>query len=301
MKVAINTPNGNIGRALAGRLLDAGAELILLTRSPDKIMEFTDRGAAARVGSLEDAEFVVRAVKGADVLFWLTPPNMAASDFRAYQNKLGDIAVRAAAENRIPRVVNLSSIGAHHVERNRTDRRPSRRGEEVRQERRARDAHPRRIFHGELVHGGADDRVGRRHLHAGPREGAHGGDRDTRYRGGGRRARSDGGWTGRTVIELIGPAEVTFEGMADTLGKALGKKINYVTITLDQMRQAFTGMGVPGNIADLYVEMYAAFDDGKVAPEFPKRAALGSTSLGAFAEQVYRPAFEAMTKAQPRV
>lgn len=300
MKVAINTPNGKIGRALAGRLLDAGAGLILLTRSADKVKEFTDRGAAARVGSLEDAEFVVRAVKGADVLFWLTPPNMAAPDFRAYQNKLGDIAVRAAAENKIPRVVNLSSIGAHHSSGtgpiaglHDVEKKFDKSGAHV--------THIRAGFFMENLFMAAQTIASDSAIYMPVRGSARMAMIATRDIADAAAERIlDGGWTGRNVIELVGPAEVTFEGTADTLGEALGKKINYVTITLDQMRQAFTGMGVPGNIADLYVEMYAAFDAGKVAPEFPKRAVLGSTSLGAFAEHVYRPAFEAMTKARPQ-
>jgi putative NADH-flavin reductase len=43
MKIAINTPTGNIGRTLAANLLDSGEELVLLTRSPEKTKAFAGR------------------------------------------------------------------------------------------------------------------------------------------------------------------------------------------------------------------------------------------------------------------
>jgi hypothetical protein len=66
--------------------------------------------------------------------------------------------------------------------------------------------------------------------------------------------------------------------------------------TRDQMRQALTGKGVPAKITDVFLEMYSAFDKGMVTAELPKKAKTASTSLSAFAEQVYRPAFETMAK-----
>jgi len=73
MKVAVNTPTGTIGRTLTERLLEGGAEVILLTRSPEKVKVFADRGAAVQEGSLEDADFVVRATKGVDALYLVDP------------------------------------------------------------------------------------------------------------------------------------------------------------------------------------------------------------------------------------
>lgn len=62
MKIAINTPNGNIGRSLANHLLDAGQELVLLTRSPEKTKPLADRGATVSVPrNLEEALEALRA------------------------------------------------------------------------------------------------------------------------------------------------------------------------------------------------------------------------------------------------
>lgn len=298
MKVAVNTPTGNIGRQLIGHLLDAGAEVVLLTRSPEKLQSFAVRGATIRTGNLEDADFVVRATKGVDVLFWLTPPNMGAPDFRAYQNKLGDIAVRAVTENRIRRVVNLSSIGAHlssgtgpiaglHDVEKKLDRTG------------AHVTHIRAGFFMENLFMAASTIAKDGAVYMPVRGSAKLAMIATRDIA---KAAADrileGDWTGRTVIEIVGPADVTFDSTAATLGEALGKQVRHVTITLEQMRQAFTGMGVPERIADLYLEMYAAFDKGKVVPEFPEKAKTGTTSLSAFAEEVYRTGLQAMMRAK---
>jgi len=112
MKVAIVTPTGNTGSKLAPRLLDGGAELILLCRDPKKVSALTARGAKAEVGDLKDAGYVARATERADALYWVTPPDFSVPDLHAFQAGLGRNAADAVRKNGIKRVVHLSSIGA---------------------------------------------------------------------------------------------------------------------------------------------------------------------------------------------
>ena len=112
MKIAINTPNGNIGRPLVNYLLDAGQDLILLTRSPEKTQSFAARGATIKKGSLEDQGFVISATAGVDVLFWVSPSDLRAPDFRKYQDASAKMCTMAVTENRIPHVMTISSVGA---------------------------------------------------------------------------------------------------------------------------------------------------------------------------------------------
>jgi uncharacterized protein YbjT (DUF2867 family) len=298
MKVAVNTPNGHIGRILTGLLLDAGSNVVLLTRSPEKVKPFVDRGAAAHVGDLEDANFVVKATKGVDVLFWVTPPKMAADDFRGYQNKLGDIAAKAITENKIPRVVNLSSIGAHLS----SGTGPIAGLHDVEKKLDGTGAHVTHLRAGFFMENlfMAAETIARDNAVYMPIRGsarlAMIATRDIARAAAERIL--DRGWRGRSVIELVGPAELTFDGAVRTLGDTLGKKVRFVTTTPDQTRQSLTGMGVPTKTADLFVEMYTAFDAGRVIPELPIQARAAATTLSTFAEQVFRPGFEAMTKAR---
>ncbi|UCG53376.1 MAG: NAD(P)H-binding protein [Candidatus Latescibacterota bacterium] len=296
MKVAINTPTGNIGRALTDRLLNSGVDLVLLTRSPDKVREFADRGAAVKVGNLEEAGYVVGATKGVDVLFWLTPPNYSTDDLRSYQNELGDVAVKAVTENKIPRVVDLSSVGAHL----RAGTGPIAGLGDVEKKLEKTDAHITHLRPGFFMENYfmAVETIAKDGAVYLPIKGqarmAMIATADIAQAAAERIL--DTTWTGRSVIELIGPADLTFEGAARTIGSALGREVKHVTTTPDQMRQALTGMGVSSKLADSFLEMYGAFDAGRVAPESPGSARIAKTTLDQFAKDVFRPGFEAMTQ-----
>jgi uncharacterized protein YbjT (DUF2867 family) len=296
MKVAVNTPTGHIGRALTGHLLDAGADVVLLTRHPDKVNDFAERGAKVHVGNLEDGDFVARATKGVDVLFWLTPPNMAAEDFRGYQNKMGDIAARVVKENKIPRVVDLSSLGAQHESGtgaiaglHDVEKKLEQTGAHV--------THLRPTFFMENLFMTAETLVKNGAAYFPVRGSARMEMIATRDIAKAAAERIlDPSWTGRSVIELLGPAEQTFEGAVKTLGKALGRDVKYVKTTFEQTKDALVAMGIPPKTADVYCEMYRAFDAGLIAPEAPAKAKRTPTTLDAFAAQVFRPGVEAMGK-----
>ena len=112
MKIAITTPTGKNGSALTKRLLDAAEEnqleIVLLARDPEKVREFTTRGARVEKGNLDDAVFVARATAGVDALFWLTPQNFEpGEEVRAGYNRYGRVAAEAVKRNGISHVVHL--------------------------------------------------------------------------------------------------------------------------------------------------------------------------------------------------
>ncbi|MBP2680884.1 MAG: NmrA-like protein, partial [Candidatus Krumholzibacteriota bacterium] len=269
---------------------------VLLVRNADKVKDFAERGAIVQVGNLEDADFVARATKGVDVLFWLTPANMGTDDFRGQQNQLGNVAIRAIRQNSIPRVVNLSSVGAQHE--NGTgpiaglhdiEQKLDRSGAHV--------THLRPTFFMENLFMLAETMAKEGAAYFPVRGSAKMEMIATRDIAKAAAERVlDASWTGRSVIELLGPAEQTFEGAAKMLGKALGKDIHYVTTTFEQTREALVGMGVRPKTADLFCEMYKAFDAGMVVPEAPAKARRTATTLESFAAQVFRPGVEAMAK-----
>jgi len=56
---------GNVGTALAERLLGAGKQVRVVGRSSENLEPLVDRGAEAAVGTLEDAAFVAEAFEDA--------------------------------------------------------------------------------------------------------------------------------------------------------------------------------------------------------------------------------------------
>jgi hypothetical protein len=110
--ITITTPTGNIGRRLIERLAFAGKPLTIVARHPEKLPRSLREREIVRQASSDDAAALSRATEGTDVLFWLTPPNFASPNVRASYRKAADAVSRAVRINRIPRIVNLSSIGA---------------------------------------------------------------------------------------------------------------------------------------------------------------------------------------------
>lgn len=108
----ITGATGNIGSKVTGILLERGEKVRVIGRHADRLQQFVSRGAEAVVGNLKDSAFVARAFKGADAVFAMIPPDHAATDFRAYQNEVGESLATAITQAGVKYVVNLSSQGA---------------------------------------------------------------------------------------------------------------------------------------------------------------------------------------------
>ena len=292
MRIAITTPTGHVGSAVADFLLDFGGDVSvkLLGRRPEGLRKFTLRGAEMLIGSQDDAYFLTKATEDVDALFWVTPPGYGSDNVRAFQNRLGKAAAAAVRANRVARVVNLSSIGAesasgvgpinglHDVERWLDDA-----AENV--------THLRPGFFFENLLWQLDsiknwDRI------ALPLSGSQ------RYpmiatRDIGDVAAQrlmDGRWTGHWVRELHGPADLSYDEVAGILSEVLGRKIAYVKCERQELRQALLDNAVSENAAELMLEMYDAIAAGKLRPAQPRWAETTTpTTLAAFANEVILP------------
>jgi uncharacterized protein YbjT (DUF2867 family) len=289
VKIAITTPTGNIGSVLTDRVLDRGHDVALLVRDPAKVKGFTDRGAVAHTGSLEDAGYVREATRDADVLFWLTPPNFAVPDIRAYQNELGDIAVAAAKENGIARVVHLSSLGAHL---------DSGTGPILGlhdNERKMNDAlenvtHLRPGMFMENHLNGLDAMKQAKSIFLPVPAEARGAFIATRDIGGFAADRVlDDGWTGHHVLELWGPEELTFAEVAEIISAEMGETITHVQTPREQTVEALIGLGASEKTANLFVDMYEKVGQGLGSEHEPAPERRGKTTFREFARDILVP------------
>jgi uncharacterized protein YbjT (DUF2867 family) len=119
VKIVIAAASGNIGRRTAEKVIQAGAEAILLARHSEKLVPLVKDAIAAgnskvRVQpiSSDDAQGLIEITQQADALFWLTPPNLHEPSIRDWYVQTAKAGAIAVSTNRIPRVVNISSIGA---------------------------------------------------------------------------------------------------------------------------------------------------------------------------------------------
>jgi uncharacterized protein YbjT (DUF2867 family) len=107
---------GNIGSRIAEVLLAAGVPIRAIGRERVRLGPLAAKGAEPWPGDIGDSAFLEKAFSGARGAFILIPPRYDAPDFREYQNGIGASLVAALAKARVPRIVALSSIGAHLTE-----------------------------------------------------------------------------------------------------------------------------------------------------------------------------------------
>ncbi|GAA6619232.1 NAD(P)H-binding protein [Scytonema sp. NUACC26] len=112
MKIAIAAASGNVGRRTAEKVIQAGAETILLTRQPKKLADLAAQGATVKPIGSDDTQGLIEVTQDADALFWLTPPKLDAPSLRDWYIQTATTGAKAVRENGIKRVVNISGLGA---------------------------------------------------------------------------------------------------------------------------------------------------------------------------------------------
>lgn len=128
MKITISGSLGNIGKPLTQLLTGAGHQVTVISSDPERKAAIEALGATAAIGSVNDADFLTTAFRGADSVFAMTPPNLGGSNVIASTTNAGVSFARAIKAAGVNRVVMLSSIGAdlpggngpiaglHHIE-----------------------------------------------------------------------------------------------------------------------------------------------------------------------------------------
>jgi uncharacterized protein YbjT (DUF2867 family) len=288
MKIAITTPTGNIGSQLVRHLLDAGADLTLLLRNPDRLDASVRERVTVQQGTQEDGDFVRRATEGVEALFWATPSDTTTTDLRGWYDRQGESAASAVQANRIPYVVNISSAGAQLpnagpvsglglIERhlNGTDAniihlRPGYFMENTLMQ---LDA----IQHQNAIFQPAPGDIPFPHIAT----------RDIAAVAAELLLRRD--WEGKHIRGLHGPAHLTFNEVAQILSEATGRSIAYVTLPPEEARQAFMGLGLSPAFAQGYLDMEASLaQPGALAePRTPETTT--PTTYFQWASEVLKP------------
>lgn len=104
--------NGQITSKLARLLLAAGRPVRVIGRNAAALAPLAQAGAEIAAGDVGDAAFLERAFAGAKGAYTMIPPCYGEPDMRAAQDRIGAAIAQALARAKVPRVVNLSSIGA---------------------------------------------------------------------------------------------------------------------------------------------------------------------------------------------
>ncbi len=104
---------GHISKPAIEALVRAGNQVRVITSNPDSVTKIKSLGAEPLVGSVADADFLTRAFEGADAVYTMIPPIWKTENFRRSQNEIGKSYAEAIRRSGVKNVVNLSSVGAH--------------------------------------------------------------------------------------------------------------------------------------------------------------------------------------------
>jgi uncharacterized protein YbjT (DUF2867 family) len=284
--------SGNTGGAAAARLLKVGKKVRVVGRHKEKLASFTQAGAEAAVGDIENAGFVRQALSGAEAAYVLIPPNMATDDFRAYQQRLVDCYVAGIEATGVRHVVLLSSIGAHHRE----GTGPIVALHEL--EERLKKIPPLNalflragFFMDNVLMGLGSVKAQGVYTSTMPADASmpmiHSADIGNYVAS--RLERLD--FSGKSVVHLIGPKAVSQTELASILSQAIDKPVRYQQVSFDDVEKGLKQAGMKPSVVSIFMEMYRGAGKGLVAPEEGGVVAQAQTTFETFAKQVFAPAY----------
>ena len=277
---------GNISKILVEGLVKAGHTVSVITSSSERTTEIETLGARALVGKLQDVAFLKNAFSQADAVYTMIPPIWQTGNWRKSQNEVAENYIAALKSSNVKYVVNLSSIGAHLSEGvgpvtglydfeqmlNKLA------GINVKHLR------PSYFFHNLLAQVGMIKQGGIMGSNFGDKEKlflVH--PKDIAAAALDELLKLD--FKGNSVRYVIGD-ERSGEEIANVLGKAIGKNLNWIIFTDEQQKAGLLQAGLSEVHSAAYTEMGHALRDGTMqADARVRRPTLSSIHLEEFANE----------------
>jgi uncharacterized protein YbjT (DUF2867 family) len=242
---------GNIGTPLAQQLLEQGRKIRLMVRNPKKedqvVADLRSRGAEVVQGDFSDPASLPPCFTGVESAFLLVP---VAQETAEWKNNF----IRAAEENGVERIVNLSVSGASsnspvalfrwHWEAEQTLESSGIAWTHLQPTDLAR-FNIRSILPTVQAQGVFYSTVGEGRVALVDEE-------DVAEVAAA--ALTEDGHEGKKYV-LTGPKAVSYPEMAEALGSKLGKPVKYIDIDPAQAKQAMIGAGIPDWVADFINEL----------------------------------------------
>ena len=286
MKIIVAAPEGKLSHSLVSMLIDTGAEVVALSENPAGVQDLIDRGLLVRKGSPENASFVKRALRLADILFWATPAGAGEKNPRAYQNRLGRIAAEAIRANEIPRVINLSAFGAH-LSRGAGHANGLHDVEILLNQASKNITHLRPVLLMEDLIWSLDSIRDEGTLYLPLSGGAQIpmiAGRDVVLSVVARIL--DSSWVGQSVQELYGPEDLTPDRCAEVLTEALGCRVCHVRVEGDEARRRLAARGIGLEVCNQLLEYFSGMESRRITTGVPvSQQVVTATNFARFVER----------------
>ncbi|MGE5321505.1 MAG: NmrA family NAD(P)-binding protein [Actinomycetota bacterium] len=286
---------GNTGRVIANRLLDAGKNVRVVSRSAEHLKPFTARGAEPFTADLIDQAGLIRAFNGAEAVYAIIPPNITSQDFRAEQGRVTEAIAGALQAAGVKYAVALSSVGAD---------KPSGTGPVAGlhdfENRLSGVAGLNVVFlrAGYFMENTLGQAKAIRAM--GKMAGPLNGDLKLPFI-----ATQDIGaaaaelllkldFSGKQARELLGQRDLSYNEVTTIIGKAIEKPdLQYAQFPAQQIKPVFIQLGMSSNIADLILEMAGALNSGHMRALEPRTAKNTTpTSFETFVAQQFVPLYK---------
>jgi len=287
MRVAVTTPTGHVGQHVVTTLIRAGLRPVVLARDPSRIPAELHDHVEAIPTDLHDQDAVLAATRDVDALY-LVAPSILDDDLLEIYDRLGVIAATAITSNGIGRTVFQSSIGAE-LRHGAGEIDGLARIEE------RLDATGAPVLHLRCGYFFTNLELDPGALQSGVLTGVLPTTRTMGWV-----APRDiaevavlrllgPGWHGRAVQAVHGPADLSWDQVAEILSEVLGRPMRAERISDDELRAGLTGAGMSAAQAEFILGMSTGMREG-FTPEQPRTPSTTTpTTLRAWAYDVLRP------------
>ena len=255
--------SGHTGSVVASTLLAAGKPVRVLVRDQKKGTPWKDKGAEVAIANLDDVPALTAALRGAEGVYALVPPDYAAGDLLAAQARVVEAWAQAIAAARPRHVVLLSSVGAELaggtgpiVSVHRAEEKLRATGVKLTALRAAyfmenwggvaAPARSSGILPSMITPGRAASMVATADIGRVAAEALLEGERAPE------------------LIELAGPRDYTPEDVARAFGSALGRQVAVVPVPDEGVEPALRQAGLSPGVAALFREMNAGLNGGRI-------------------------------------
>jgi uncharacterized protein YbjT (DUF2867 family) len=291
--ITILGATGNIGSKIADILIKRGEPVRLVARSADRLGPLARNRAVAFAGDASDTAFLVKTFKAVDAVFTLIPPNPTAADFMKYADKIGESIALALEIAKVKHVVNLSSSGAELPDGTGPIKGLHNMEERLNRIRGLNVLHLRPSFFMENLLWSIDLIKSK-----GINGNAIRGDlkipmiatRDIGAYAADRLVKRD--FWGATVQDLPGPRDLSLIEATEIIGGKIDRPgLSYLMFPYDEAEKGMVAMGLSPDMSRQYVEMYKAFNEGRIKLETRTREISTTTSFEAFCDEVFVPLY----------